>query len=39
MKPVTNRICVFLFGIAVAILGLINPDKTIQSIAQIFSEW
>lgn len=34
MKPITNRIRVFLFGIFVAFLGLINPDKAIQSVAR-----
>lgn len=34
MKPITNRIRVFLFGISVALLGLINPAKALQSAYQ-----
>jgi len=38
MKSVTNRIRVFLFGIFVAILGLINPEKALQSVARALGE-
>lgn len=31
MKPITDRVRVFLFGIAVAVLGLINPSKALQT--------
>ena len=31
-KPVTNRIRVFAFGIAVAFMGLISPSKTLQAV-------
>lgn len=35
MKAVTNRIRVFLFGITVAFMGLVNPAKALQSAYQV----
>ena len=35
MKPITDRIRVFLFGITVAILGLINPSRALQSAHEV----
>lgn len=32
MKAITYRLRVFLFGIFVAILGLINPNKAIECV-------
>jgi hypothetical protein len=32
VKAITNRLRVFAFGIAVAFMGLISPDKTIQAV-------
>jgi hypothetical protein len=31
MKFITDRIRVFLFGVSIAILGLINPSKALQT--------
>lgn len=31
MRHVTDRIRVFLFGICIAILGLYNPNKALQT--------
>lgn len=38
MKPITDRIRVFLFGIVVAVLGLINPRKTLQTVYQVLEK-
>lgn len=38
MKPITDRIRVFLFGITVAFLGLVNPAKALQSVQQVLGE-
>lgn len=38
MKPITNRIRVFLFGITVAFLGLVNPAKALQTAHQVLGE-
>lgn len=34
MRFVTDRIRVFLFGIAIALLGLYNPEKAVQAAAR-----
>lgn len=33
MRFITDRIRVFLFGIAIALLGLYNPKKAVQAAA------
>lgn len=38
MKPITDRIRVFLFDITVALLGLINPAKALQTAYQVLGE-
>ena len=38
MKPITDRIRVFLFGITVAFLGLVNPAKVLQTAYQVLGE-
>lgn len=38
MKPITDRIRVFLFGITVAFLGLVNPAKALQTAYQVLGE-
>ena len=38
MKPITDRIRVFLFGITVAFLGLVNPAKALQNAYQVLGE-
>lgn len=38
MKPITDRIRVFLFGITVAFLGLINPARALQNAYQVLGD-
>jgi len=38
MKPITDRIRVFLFGITVAFLGLVNPSKALQTAFNVLEK-
>jgi hypothetical protein len=35
MTFITNRIRMFLFGIVVAFMGIVNPDETLRVIAKL----
>jgi disulfide bond formation protein DsbB len=35
MTCITNRIRMFLFGIVVAFMGIVNPDETLRVIAKL----
>ena len=37
MKMITDRLRVFAFGIAVAILGLVNPGRALQAVADVLN--
>lgn len=38
MKQITDRVRVFLFGITVAVMGLINPSKALQTVDQVLNK-
>lgn len=38
MRVITNRIRMFLFGIVVAFMGLVNPDETLRVIAKLMKD-
>lgn len=38
MKPITDRIRVFLFGITVAFLGLVNPTRALQTAYEVLEK-
>lgn len=37
MRIITDRLRVFAFGIAVSILGLINPSRALQAVADVLN--
>jgi hypothetical protein len=39
MNPITDRIRVFLFGISIAFMGLVNPMKALQTVDRVFNDW
>jgi hypothetical protein len=38
MTFITNRIRMFLFGIVVAFMGLVNPDETLRVISKLMKD-
>lgn len=38
MEWITNRVRVFLFGLSVAFLGLINPSRSLRVAHEILTE-
>ena len=38
-KPVTDRLRVFAFGIAVAFLGLVSPGKTLVAVNNVLNRY
>jgi hypothetical protein len=37
LKPITDRLRVFAFGIVVAFMGLISPSKTLQTVDRVLN--
>ena len=39
IKPITDRIRLVLFGVAVIFLGVISPRATLQAVHRVLDRW